>query len=136
MQFTSVINNVLNTTLLGNIEIRSVLRHFDSATNYMFRLVINILTLLFCHKILEYFSLIFFSFSFTKKKFNKLLTNDVQSANSNRPPDKQMEGLPSFEDTLFSIYYISKILKDKYNINTSYKLESKGKIAFYVDNES
>jgi hypothetical protein len=35
-----------------------------------------------------------------------------------------------------NVYYISKILKDKYNINTSYKLESKGKIAFYVDNES
>ena len=32
--------------------------------------------------------------------------------------------------------YISQILKDKYNINTSYKLESKGKIAFYIDNES
>ena len=35
-----------------------------------------------------------------------------------------------------NVYYISKILKDKYNINTSYRLESKGKIAFYVDNES
>lgn len=32
--------------------------------------------------------------------------------------------------------YISQILKDKYNINTSYKLESKRKIAFYLDNES
>ena len=32
--------------------------------------------------------------------------------------------------------YLSQILKDKYNINISYRLESKGKVAFYIENKS
>ena len=32
--------------------------------------------------------------------------------------------------------YISKILKDEYNIHILYRLESKGKVAFYIENKS
>ncbi len=32
--------------------------------------------------------------------------------------------------------YISQIFKDKFNINTTYKLESKGKVAFYIEKET
>lgn len=34
------------------------------------------------------------------------------------------------------IDYILQILRDKYNINTFYRLESKGKVAFYIENQS
>lgn len=42
----------------------------------------------------------------------------------------------SFDLNSENIYYIIQILKDKYNIDTSYKLESKGKVAFYIENKS
>lgn len=32
--------------------------------------------------------------------------------------------------------FISKILKEKFNINTIYKLESNGKVVFYIDNDT
>ena len=35
-----------------------------------------------------------------------------------------------------NLNYISQILKDKYGIKTSYRLESKGKVAFYVENSA
>lgn len=35
-----------------------------------------------------------------------------------------------------NLNYISQILKDKYGINTSYRLESKGKVGFYFENHS
>lgn len=42
----------------------------------------------------------------------------------------------SFDLNNENLNYISQILKDKYNIYTSYRLESKGKVAFYIENKS
>jgi hypothetical protein len=42
----------------------------------------------------------------------------------------------SFDLNSENLVYISQILKDKYNLDTSYRLESKGKVAFYIENKS
>lgn len=42
----------------------------------------------------------------------------------------------SFDLNNENLNYISQILKDKYNIYTSHRLESKGKVAFYIENKS
>lgn len=41
--------------------------------------------------------------------------------------------LQSFHLNNENLNYISQILKDKYDINTFYRLESKGKVVFYID---
>jgi len=42
----------------------------------------------------------------------------------------------SFYLNIDSIEYILKLLQNKYNLNTDYKLESKGKVVFYVEKNS
>jgi hypothetical protein len=42
----------------------------------------------------------------------------------------------SFDLNNENLNYLSQILKDKYNIDTSYILESKGKVAFSIEKKS
>nr|YP_009364312.1 LAGLIDADG endonuclease [Ophiocordyceps sinensis]ARF03388.1 LAGLIDADG endonuclease [Ophiocordyceps sinensis] len=42
----------------------------------------------------------------------------------------------NFDLNIENLDYIFQILKDKYNIDTFYRLESKGKVVFYIENKS